>query len=78
MSRWPLDRVYIQFIGNIISKIFGKNISNLYYKKLDRYSQYQYMYGLIGGREYKHHWRDYKGVYPYLTDIWLNENIKRN
>jgi asparagine synthase (glutamine-hydrolysing) len=78
MSRWPINRIYIQFFGNILSKIFGKNISDMYYKRLDWYSQYQYIYALIGKHEYNLHWREYRGAYPYMTNVWLNENIKGN
>ena len=75
MSRWPKQRIYIQFIGNILSKTFGKNVSNKYYRKLDWYSQYQYIYSLTGRREYDIHWDDYKGPFPYMIDVWLKENI---
>ncbi len=76
MSRWPLNRIYIQFIGNILSKTLGNKVSNQYYKRLDWYSQYQYLYSLTGKIEYKKHWANYKAVYPYMTDIWLSENLK--
>jgi len=78
MSRWPLNRLYIQFFGNILSRVMGENISSLYYKKIDWYSQYQYLYALTGKSEYNKHWRNYKGGYPYKTDIWLAENLKSN
>jgi len=76
MSRWPKKRIYIQFIGNALSKTLGKKISNKYYRRLDWYSQYQYIYALTGRDEYERHWDDYKGPFPYMTDIWLNENVK--
>ena len=76
MSRWPKKRIYIQFIGNVLSKTFGKNVSNKYYRRLDWYSQYQYIYALTGRDKYERHWDDYKGPFPYMTDIWLSENIK--
>jgi len=76
MSRWPKKRIHIQFIGNVLSKTFGKNVSNKYYRRLDWYSQYQYIYALTGRDKYERHWDDYKGPFPYMTDIWLSENIK--
>ena len=77
MSRWPKNRVYIQFLGNIIGKTCGKNLSNVFYRKLDWYSQYQYLYALTGRDEYNNRWNDYKGSFPYLTDVWINENIDK-
>ncbi len=77
MSRWPINRVYIQFFGNILSKIFGKKISNLYYKRLDWYSQYQYIYALTEKDEYNRHWRYYRGPYPYMINTWISENLKK-
>jgi asparagine synthase (glutamine-hydrolysing) len=76
MSRWPTNRLYIQFLGNALRRTLGKDISDLYYKKLDWYSQYQYLYALTGKHEYDLHWKDYKSVYPYMTNVWLEENIK--
>jgi hypothetical protein len=76
MSRWPINRIYIQFFGSVLSKLFGKKASNLYYKRLDIYSQYQYIYALTDANDYKTHWKNYKGAYPYMTDVWLNENIR--
>jgi asparagine synthase (glutamine-hydrolysing) len=76
MSRWPRKYLPIQFAGNIIKKIFGKNISSKYYKRLDWYSQYQYLYALTGQDEYRVNWSNYKGPTPYMTDVWLNENFK--
>ena len=77
MSRWPLSRIYIQFMGNILSKFLGKDTASQYYKKLDWYSQYEYLYALTGKAEYNKHWSNYKGGYPYKTDIWLTENLIR-
>ncbi len=77
MSRWPINRIYIQFFGNMLSKTLGKKVSGAYYKKLDWYSQYQYIYALTGKSEYKRHWMNYKGPYPYMTNIWMSENIER-
>jgi asparagine synthase (glutamine-hydrolysing) len=77
MSRWPKHRIYIQFLGNIISKTCGKSCSDKFYKKLDWYSQYQYLYALTGREMYNNHWHDYKGSFPYLTDAWINENINQ-
>ena len=75
MSRWPKNRIYIQFFGNILSKTLGKKISNRYYERLDWFSQYQYIYALTEYSEYKLQWDNYKGPYPYMTDVWLHENI---
>ena len=77
MSRWPMNRIYIQFFGNMLSKMFGQEVSSSYYKKLDWYSQYQYIYALTGKSDYKRHWMNYKGPYPYMTNIWMSENIER-
>jgi asparagine synthase (glutamine-hydrolysing) len=74
MSRWPLNRIYIQFIGNVARLTLGKKVSNLYYKRLDRYSQYQYLYELTSKYEYLKNWKNYRSIYPYLTDVWLEEN----
>lgn len=76
MSRWPIKRIYIQFIGNILSKTVGKNLSSKYYRRLDWYSQYQYIYALTERDKYDKNWDDYRGPFPYMTDVWLSENIK--
>ncbi|MBT7555390.1 hypothetical protein HN615_00490 [Candidatus Woesearchaeota archaeon] len=73
MSRWPKQRILIQFTGNIIKTIFGNDVSKKYYKKLDWYSQYQYLYALTGHKEYQKNWRNYKGPIPYMTDVWLQK-----
>jgi hypothetical protein len=76
MSRWPMNRLYIQFLGSAIRRTLGKDISDLYYKKMDWYSQYQYLYAMTGKHEYNLHWKNYKSVFPYMTNVWLEENIK--
>ena len=43
---------------------------------MDWYSQYQYLYALTGRDEYNRKWHKYNGAIPYMTDVWLNENIK--
>jgi len=77
MSRWPRHRIPIQFIGNIIKKSIGSSVSSIFYKKMDWYSQYQYLYALSGRDEYNRKWRKYNGVIPYMTDVWLDENIEK-
>jgi len=76
MSRWPRQNLPIQFAGNFIKKIFGNDVSSKYYKKLDWYSQYQYLYALVGQNEYQSNWKNYKGPIPYMVDVWLNENLE--
>ena len=76
MSRWPRQRILIQFIGNIMKRSVGSSISDNFYKRMDWYSQYQYLYALTGRDEYNRKWHKYNGEIPYMTDVWLNENIK--
>jgi asparagine synthase (glutamine-hydrolysing) len=78
MSRWPRDRLYIQLIGSTIKYTLGPSISQNYYKRLDWYSNYQFLYQYIGKEKFLSKHKTYKGFLPHYVDTWLSENIIDN
>ena len=78
MSRWPKNRLYIQFIGSAIKYTFGSSISQQYYKRLDWYSNYQFLYQYVGKEKFLSKHKIYKGFLPHYIDTWLDENIIDN
>jgi asparagine synthase (glutamine-hydrolysing) len=75
MSRWPKNRLYIQFIGSIIKYTLGQSVSQQYYKRLDWYSNYQFLYQYTGKEKFLSKYKIYKGFLPHYVDTWLGENI---
>ncbi|MBT5399546.1 hypothetical protein HOL24_03270 [bacterium] len=78
MSRWPRNRLYIQLIGSIIKYTLGSPISQRYYKRLDWYSNYQFLYQYIGKEKFLSKHKIYKGFLPHYLDTWIGENIIDN
>ena len=78
MSRWPKNRLYIQMIGSIMKYTLGPSISQQYYKRLDWYSNYQFLYQYIGKEKFLSKHKIYRGFLPHYVDTWLSENINNN
>ena len=78
MSRWPKNRLYIQLIGSMMKYTSGSRISQRYYKRLDWYSNYQFLYQYIGKERFLSKHKIYRGFLPHYVDTWLDENIINN
>jgi asparagine synthase (glutamine-hydrolysing) len=78
MSRWPRNRLYIQLIGSIIKYTLGSSLSKKYYKRLDWYSNYQFLYQYIGKEKFLSKHEVYRGFLPHYVDTWISENIVDN
>ncbi len=76
MSRWPRGRTVIQHTGRGLKVLFGEKVSKYWYKKLDRFSQYGYLYDCIPTDRIRKNYLNYKGPLAYFTDIWLDENMR--
>jgi asparagine synthase (glutamine-hydrolysing) len=78
MSRWPKNRLHIQLIGSMIKYTLGASTSQKYYKRLDWYSNYQFLYQYIGKTKFLSKHKIYRGFLPHYIDTWLDENIINN
>jgi asparagine synthase (glutamine-hydrolysing) len=77
MSRWPRSKAPLLYLGRLISLVGGKGLSSVYYKRLDYYSQYRYLYACTGYDMFKENYKNYKGPLPYFADVWIKENLEK-
>ena len=75
ISRWPGKFVIIQHVGRGLTFLFGRRISNHFYRALDYFSHYSYLY--IGTKYWSYllRHRRYIGVYSFLSMKWLKKNL---
>lgn len=75
MSRWPQGRGGILFVGRMLKALGLSGLSRAWYGRMERRSQYEYLYACIQDAAFRRHWTDYKGPLAYFTDVWLHENL---
>jgi hypothetical protein len=60
--------------GRVLKALLGERVSRAWYRRLDWFSQYQYLYACLPFAEFRRHCVEYKGPLAYFTDTWLAEN----
>jgi asparagine synthase (glutamine-hydrolysing) len=75
LSRWPGNRILIQFLGNGLKLLLGSNISRFYYEHLDYFSHYSYLYAQLTYPQYFQLCGNYKSPIAFYTMQWMKENL---
>ena len=74
LSRWPGKRIIIQYFGNGLKLLMGSRISRFYYKRLDYFSQYEYLYAHLTYPQYLRLCGNYSPIAMYAKH-WMKENL---